>query len=222
MHLQEFFLHEGRYDQYIFKAIYVCGPPGSGKNFVMNELGLLNMGLKLLDVDEILARLEKKHISRDDYERGERISLRRQSTWARNYLGMAISTTGRMAEKTIEIDRGLHQIGYDTLMLFVDVTKETAIKRITSRPNTSQNLSDRNRRVDLEYFDAAYEQIKYNIPLYETLFGDNFITVTNEESLLESTLSDTLSSARKKIRKFLDAPISKKAQEIISQSQNIS
>jgi len=219
MYLQELSnLNEGRYDQHIFKAIFICGAPGSGKNYVMRNLGLLDTGLKLVDVDETLERLERmKAANRDDYKRGGEVTLRRQNIWAKNYLGLNISTTGRLAEKTIEIDRELHKSGYDTMMIFVSVSKETALKRITSRPTSSQYAADRGRRVDTEYFDAAYEQIKYNIPLYESLFGDNFLTVTNEESLVEdaSTLQDTMQIAQKKIRAFLNAPISKKAQEIL-------
>lgn len=211
-------LIEGPHDLHIFKAIYIAGAPGSGKNTIIQKLGLDTIGLKLVDVDETLERIGRMDtISRGNYSYGGDLTLRRQSMWARNYLGLAISTTGRLAEKTIEVDRSLRSVGYETMMVFVDVSKETAARRINQRPIGASRAADIGRAVDAEYFNVAYEQVKYNMPLYQRLFSDDFILVTNEDIVTENeTLDETLRDAKKKIRSFLARPLNKKAQAVVN------
>ena len=45
-------LREGIHDPNIFKAVFIAGPPGAGKNTVIKELGLHSSGLKLQDIDQ--------------------------------------------------------------------------------------------------------------------------------------------------------------------------
>jgi hypothetical protein len=220
MFINEFFspiaLEEGINDQYIFKAIFVCGAPGSGKNTVIRNLGLDNLGLKVVDVDETIARLRNRN---HDYNSGGDLTLRRQSLWASNYLGLAVSTTGRMANKTLAIDSGLKHIGYDTMMIFVDVDKDIALNRVNTRPDISTEIGDTFRTVDSEYFHSAFEQIEKNIPIYKEHFAHNFVMVTNNDNLVEDaeTLQMTLRQARRAVRQFLQKPLTQTAHQVIQQ-----
>jgi shikimate kinase len=217
MLLEEIFqLNEGINDPNIFKAIFVCGLPGAGKNYIIQQLNLVECGLKLVDIDQTAGQLEKlKQIRNKNYQDFTEIFKQRQSLWVKNFLGLVISATGRRADKMVEVNRDLSKAGYETMMLFVDIDKETALKRINYRYQTATNLSDKNRIVDIAYFNDAYEQLQYNISLYENMFGDNFIRILNDANGKES-----IHMARRKIRAFLQKPISKQARDIISQVRN--
>lgn len=211
-------LDEGINDQYIFKSIFVCGAPGSGKNTVIRTLGLDHIGLKIVDVDETIARLKHiKALDTHDYARGGDVTIRRQNLWVRNFLGLAVATTGRLAERTLIIDRNLRMIGYDSMMLYVDVEKETALKRIHRRPSTATHMADTDRVVDDEYFNVAFEQAKHNIPVFNDYYNDNFVLVTNDDNLVEDneTFKMTMRQARRKIREFLNKPLNSKARATI-------
>ena len=38
--------------------MFVCGAPGSGKNYISDKIGLETMGLKQSDIDHTMARLQ--------------------------------------------------------------------------------------------------------------------------------------------------------------------
>ena len=64
MFLSELFqpnIDEGVHDLASFKAIFMAGPPGAGKNTVIKKLGLNAAGMRLQDVDSTLAYLNKTH-----------------------------------------------------------------------------------------------------------------------------------------------------------------
>ena len=54
------FVKEGVFDPNIFKAIFLAGGPGSGKSYVAGKT-TVGFGLKLVNSDETLERLLKKH-----------------------------------------------------------------------------------------------------------------------------------------------------------------
>jgi len=60
-------------------------------------------------------------------------------------------------------------LGYDTAMIWVNISFETALERI----------SKRERKVDTEFVRHVYETIAGNKELYRSKFGANFIEVDN-------------------------------------------
>jgi len=54
------FVQEGVFDPSIFKAIFLAGGPGSGKSYIAGKT-TVGMGLKLVNSDETLEKLLKKH-----------------------------------------------------------------------------------------------------------------------------------------------------------------
>lgn len=216
-------LDEGINDPNIFKAIFIAGPPGAGKNTVINKLGLTNQGLKLQDIDHTLAFLNKRTAPNNpDYKRGLDVTLRRQSMFEKGMLGLLINTTGRDYESLMNLNRKLKEAGYDTFMLFVDVEYDVAFSRIQDRPSSATDPRDANRKVDLDYFEHAFEAAKQNVDFYALMFGNQFAVVTNNERLVkedseQQEFQKTLNLAAKKVARFLRKPLSPKAQEIVSQ-----
>jgi predicted kinase len=214
-------IDEGLNDPNIFKAIFMAGPPGAGKNKVIKDLGLNATGLKLQDIDHTLAYLNKgKAPTTPDYTRGLKATLGRQSLYQKEMLGMLINTTGRDYESLMRLNKQLKAAGYDTFMLFVDVEYDVAFHRIQNRSQHATDPKDANRKVDLDYFAQAFEASKQNVDFYALMFGGQFAVVTNNERLVEDNeqqeFQTTLRMAGKKVNRFLNKPLTPTALAIIN------
>ena len=217
-------LREGIHDPNIFKAVFIAGPPGAGKNTVIKELGLHSSGLKLQDIDHTLAYLNKrKSPANPNYERGLDITLKRQSMFEKEMLGLLINTTGRSSDRLMNLNKQLKQSGYDTFMIFVDADYDVAYQRVQDRPTSATDPKDVGRKVDYDYFVNAFEATKQNIDFYAIMFGDNFAVVTNNvptgtQPAQDSEYRRTLIKTGKRLNRFLKKPLSPKAQAILAQA----
>ena len=209
-------IQEGPNDPNIFKAIFLAGPPGAGKNQVVQWLGISNIGLKMQDIDHTLAFLNKgKAPATPDYARGERVTIKRQDIFAQNMLGLLINSTGRNYESLMGLNKQLKTAGYDTMMIYVDVDYDVAVNRIGHREQYATDPADKNRRVDLDYFKQAYAATKQNLDFYALMFGDHFALVTNNGN--DTSLQHDLRIANKKVSRFLNKPLTSTAQSILAQ-----
>ena len=169
-------LEEGIHDQNCFKAIFCCGSPGSGKTTIERNLGLEVRGLKSLNADNTMFRLKNLRngqIDNRDYPHAGETTEKRFNIWRNDYLGLILNTTGRNLSTISRLNTYLTNSYYDTFMLFVDVDKEIAKERIESRYNNSNNREDKNRIVDLDYFENAYDSVNINLPQFKNMFGND-------------------------------------------------
>ncbi len=197
-------IFEGQHDKNIFKAIFLVGPPGSGKNFIAHKLNLEAQGLKQVDIDDVLMRmryLTKKDIT---YDQAYQIVTKRQSLYMKMYLGLVINCTGRNSSQILLLKKQLENFGYNTFMVFVNVDKKTALNRISTRPSLSTNVSDKGRIVDVDYFEIAYNQTIKNLDIYQDIFQNNFSMIINRNDL--SSLDQQLKITNRKIKSFLLTP----------------
>jgi len=229
-------LEEGINDPGIFKAVFMAGPPGAGKNHVISALGLNAAGLKLMDIDDTLYYLFKsrnaldrlKTITDADYEAVRKTEQARQSMMRRNMLGLTINTTGREPERIQELKNELEESGYSTFMVFVGVDHSVASSRIENRRKFATDPRD-TRPVTKPYFDAAHESSMKSATYYAMLFGTNFAYVENnvpthnrpiaeEDDLVEGPVEDFdagLKDASKKVSRFLKSPLTPTALAIV-------
>lgn len=220
MFLEEMFIDnliEGRYDTFVFKCIFVVGPPGSGKNYLINQFGLMHRGMKMVDIDEALMRLRLLKSGKNiNYDYATPVITKRLNMWSQNYLGLIINTTGRSASTIINLDKQLKSHFYDTSMIYVNVDRDVARHRITQRPGTSKDITDKNRVVDLDYFESTYDEVSNNYEVYKTLFDKNLITINNNLSYDDINYKIQIENARKKLNKFLFSEVNPQARAIIS------
>ena len=222
-------LNEGVLDPGLFKAVFMAGPPGAGKNYVIEKLGLYHMGLKLQDIDHALAAVHKVDPSSANYDRSLEVITKRQSVLQRGMLGMVINTTGRDVSSLMRLRRELKAAGYQSCMVFVDVDEFIAIDRVHDRKNTSTSPFDAKREVTMDYFNLAYPGARKQIEFYQYMFGDDFSMVTNnvlkpdrpgyiELDQIEHTkvFNSTMATAHKMVSSFMRRPITKLAQEKIN------
>ncbi len=195
---------EGINDNNIFKAIFVCGAPGSGKNYVIRQLGLEHIGFKNIDVDDVLVRLRRTRPEME-YELAHVVKDRRRDIWINNYLGLCINGTGREAEHILPLKSRLEDSGYETSMIMVTVPLDIAIARAKKR----DEISNGGRNTTLDFIISAHEGVEKFKVTYKNTF-EYYTEVKNE-----GHIDTELVKARRMLREFLNQPLSSKANEII-------
>ena len=178
-------IQEGVYDPNIFNAIFLAGGPGSGKSYVVRKT-TGGLGLKIVNSDDIYEKdLEKAGLDIGKPEdifsdEGQAIRLRskqktkaRQMGWVDGRLGIIIDGTGKDVAKISRQKTLLDQIGYETMMIFVNTSLETAQIRNKERRRTLPEKS----------VEQMWNNVQKNIGAFQSLFGSkNFIIVDNNDA----------------------------------------
>ena len=137
-------LLEGVHDQSIFKAIFLAGGPGSGKDFVLNNT-LDGQGLTEINSDKALEFLMDKEglnktMPADETEkrnlvrgRAKNITELRQQLALLGRNGLIINGTGDDIEKVTKIKEKLEEVGYESSMVLVNTADEVSKQRNIDR-----------------------------------------------------------------------------------------
>ena len=146
--LEEQQVLEGPNDPHIFKAVFLAGGPGAGKSYVAGKL-LSGQGLRPLNSDDVYEYLAKKHnmdlgdpdvVGSDKGQeirnRAKEITKTREDLYLDGRLGLIIDGTGKDITKVSQAKNQLNELGYDTMMLFVNTSEDVAQERNLQRPRT--------------------------------------------------------------------------------------
>ena len=179
-------LVEGVYDPNIFKAFFLAGGPGSGKSFVVRQT-TGGLGLKIVNSDTAFEKLLKdadfsldfrdmspeKTLERDKIrKRAKEVTDKMKSNFVAGRLGMIIDGTGAEYGKIEKQVKMLQQLGYDTHMIFVNTSLDTAIERNNKR----------DRKLPLDIVKTYWNNVQSNIGKFQRLFGrKNFIVIDNND-----------------------------------------
>ena len=138
------YLEEGIHDQSIFKAVFLAGGPGSGKDYVLKNT-LQGHSLTEINSDIALEFLMKKNnlsLLMPDSEAQQRNIIRGQ---AKNLMqekqrlamigrkGIIINGTADDPSKIARIKSDLEDLGYETMMVFVDTSDHVSKARNLGR-----------------------------------------------------------------------------------------
>ena len=176
-------LHEGVYDQHIFKAFFLAGGPGSGKSYVVSRT-TGGSGLKLVNSDDAFENLLRKaglslkmpsseEEPRDVVRgRAKEITAKKKANYLEGRLGLIIDGTGREAEKILFQKRQLEELGYDTYMIFVNTSLDVALQRNAERP----------RSVPESIVTKSWKAVQSNIGKFNNMFRKGFIIVENNDA----------------------------------------
>lgn len=197
-------VEEGVNDPHIFKCIFLFGPIGAGKTTVARPL-LSATGLRAVNIDNFNEMFIRKgevptgRLAPDQLERSWQLAQKQQENFIEGRLGLIIDNSGRNPEAAIGAIEVLMPLGYEFMMIFVDVSMETSIQRQKQRAQRQRQQWGTGRELDPETA-AKYQQVKSNMGRYAAYFGpDRFVYVNNE------TKPD-LTEATKKVNAFLRTP----------------
>jgi hypothetical protein len=181
-------LTEGVHDKGIFKAVFLGGGPGSGKDYVLDRT-LSGHGLTEINSDKALEFLMDKNnldmrMPEDETEarnvvRGKAKNMtelkQRLALFGRN--GLIINGTGDDVEKIAKIKERLENLGYESQMIMVNTADEVSQQRNVERGQRGGRTVPENIR------KQKWDAVQAARPEHAKLFGDNYFEFDNSEDL---------------------------------------
>ena len=210
-------LSEGVHDKGIFKAIFLAGGPGSGKDYVLDNT-LSGHGLTEINSDKALEFLmDKKGLDKTmpasekierDIERGKAKTMtdlrQRLALHGRN--GLIINGTGDDAEKIKKIKARLEELGYDTAMVMVNTRDEVSASRNVERGTRG------GRTVPETIRKQKWDSVQNARPELAKMFGDKYVEFDNSEDLRSAhpdivmAKKEEMTNLFKGVQKFIKTP----------------
>ena len=186
--LMENFMREGVNDPGIFKAFFTAGGPGSGKSYVAGRVGAGKVspyGLKIVNSDNQYEKLLKDAGMAMNPEnifspkgqeirgRAKAFTKKQQAGFIQGRLGLLIDGTGKDYAKIKKMSDSLKNIGYDTYMMFVNTSLDTAQQR---------NMM-RERKLEPDEVAEMWKAVQSNMGKFQRYFGrENFILIDNNNA----------------------------------------
>ena len=217
MNLHEQILAEGVHDKAIFKAVFLAGGPGSGKDYVLSNT-LDGHGMVEINSDkafEYLLDREGLDKTMPDDEEAQRNVIRKKSkdiTEIRHRMaiqgrnGLIINGTGANPKEYIEIKKRLEDLGYDTTMVMVNTADEVSRARNVERgQNGGRTVPENIRKQKWEEVQAARAE-------FSKVFRNNYIEFDNSEDLRQAppdvvkAKKGEMQQIYKEIQKFVSSP----------------
>jgi cytidylate kinase len=202
-------IDEGPNDPAIFKAVFLAGGPGSGKSYVASKI-LSGLGLKPVNSDDIYEYIADKQgidISDPDEvasdqgqelrDRAKELTDKRQNIYIDGRIGLIIDGTGKDVQKVKEQSLKLKELGYETMMLFVNTNLDIAQERNTQRK----------RMVPPEMVDDMWRKVQENLMKFQQVFGaKDFHVVDNSGGLEDPERRENFDNVYKRVRAFIGSP----------------
>ena len=201
-------LQEGLNDPNIFKAFFLAGGPGSGKSYVVRKT-TGGSGLKIVNSDDafekylkdagISLKMSTNDLRRDEVrDKAKRITKARQANYVEGRIGLIIDGTGKDYDKISKQSVQLRQLGYDTHMIFVNTSLDTALERNAKRDRT----------VPESIVVKSWNDVQSNIGKFSQHFRQNFVVVDNNDSE-EDVMTPVFKQIKGLLRKKVKSPIAK-------------
>lgn len=195
MEINEETILEGCNDRAIFKAVFICGGPGSGKDFIVRSV-LYGYGLVEINSDtafEFLMRKNNMDLKmqdavdiRRDLIRGAAKSMTKEKERLAlmGRLGLIINGTGDDYAKVEYVKKNLEDMGYETRMLAVATDDDVSRERNVMRGKLG------GREVPEVIRSEKWKLAAHNIGLYQKLFGSDFFIIDNSLDIMKALPED--------------------------------
>ena len=165
------------------KAIFMAGPAGAGKTFILNKLGI--KGFTMINVDEDYEELLKKELGKGDFASMSpeelstaaklmgkaRVTTKEKETQAIGTLqNIVIDGTGAASKPLLKKKQELEARGYETFMIMIYVSPMTSLKRNAERGRSLPTIA----------VLKSWQGLVSNIETYRQEFGNNIVIVNND------------------------------------------
>ena len=190
------------------KAIILAGAPGSGKGTILKDLNLSKF--KVLNIDDTIAALSKQdQFTLDqktaDAENRSKFMSAMQTAAKQlktqdlpqtilNKESFILDGTSSSSNQTLKLKSQLEEAGYEVMMLYVYTELETSLKRNEERFEKS---GGEDRSLLPGAVLGTWLMVAKNFPLYQQLFGNNFVSVSNTGN------NETLKDIEQIIQKYV-------------------
>jgi hypothetical protein len=222
-------IQEGVHDKAIFKAVFLAGGPGSGKDYVLDNT-LSGHGLTEINSDKALEYLmdreglDKRMPKSEEDARNILRGAAKTTTEVRQRLalqgrnGLIINGTGDDPEKIKKIKDRLEELGYESSMVMVNTEDEVSMKRNIERGQRG------GRTVPEKIRKEKWDSVQAARPEFAKLFGSNYAEFENSADLktapkeVVDQKKEEMLGIYKNIKGFVAAkPSNEKAQSWIAQ-----
>ena len=206
-------LQEGLNDPNIFKAFFLAGGPGSGKSYVVRKT-TGGTGLRIVNSDDVFEKYLKdaglemdmrtRQAEREEEERdklrkrAKALTKKKQKNYIEGRIGLIIDGTGKDYDKIAAQSIYLKRLGYDTHMIFVNTSLDTALKRNAERERTVSDSVATN----------SWKTVQSNIGKFSQHFRQNFVVVDNNDAT-EDVMTPVFKQIRGLLRKKVTSPLAK-------------
>ena len=225
-------LVEGVHDKGIFKAVFLSGGPGSGKDYVLDNTlsghGLTEINSDkafeyLMDKENLDMTMPKSEQESRDLVRGRAKSVTelRQKLALMGRNGLIVNGTGDDLDKVKKIKQRLEEIGYETSMIMVNTKDEVSQQRNIDRGQRG------GRTVPEDIRREKYDAVQKNRTEFAKLFGQNYTEFDNSDDLRSADPSivkakkEEMNEIFKKVKEFTSKqPEHEQAQQWIATELN--
>ena len=200
-------LQEGLQDPNIFKAFFLAGGPGSGKSYVVKKT-TGGTGLKIVNSDDVFEKyIEGAGLSlkmpEDEFDtrellrlRSKKTTLKKQDNYVDGRLGLIVDGTGGSYDKIAKQSIGLRQLGYDTHMIFVNTSLDTALERNAKRDRT----------VPKSVAITKWKDVQANLGKFSQHFKGNLVIVDNNDAD-EDVMTPVFKQVKGLLKYKVDSPL---------------
>jgi len=199
-------IQEGLNDPNIFKAFFLAGGPGSGKSYVVKKT-TGGTGLKIVNSDDVFEKyIEGAGLSlkmpEDEFDtrellrlRSKKTTLKKQDNYVDGRLGLIVDGTGGNYDKIAKQSIGLRQLGYDTHMIYVSTSLDTALERNAKRDRT----------IPKSVAITKWKDVQANLGKFSQHFKGNLVIVDNNDAD-EDVMIPVFKQIKSLLRKKVNSP----------------
>ena len=167
-------------------------------------------GLKVVNSDDAFEKLlkdanlslkmppEEKAPREVQRKRAKALTKSRRDNYVEGRIGLIIDGTGKDYDKIASQSKDLRQLGYDTHMIFVNTSLDTALQR----------NAERTRSVPDSIVVNSWNEVQSNIGSFSQHFRENFIVVDNNDAG-EDVFVKVFKQIKGLLRKKVQSPLAK-------------
>jgi len=122
-----FKLTEGIDDKGIFKAVFMGGMPGAGKSYVLKKIKSGQLEPRIVNTDKFKEFFGEWR-TKASFDRSKKLTSSQLSLYLNSMLPLFVDATSSIVSAIIVRNNILENLGYDTAMVFVNVTTEDSHK----------------------------------------------------------------------------------------------